>query len=160
MDIDTDVDAIRMCDALSMYLTQHVTVPTHISSHTLDLIISRYNREHLLSYPVADYMVSDHMFVCYKVNMPRPPLETRTISYRKLKQIDNSAFSTGLKDITNTVLKITDINQLVGDYNRELRQFWIGMHPSNPKRLLISHWYHGSTMVRRWFDDGSTMNSN
>ena len=67
MDIDTDADAIRMCDVLSMYdLTQHVTVPTHISGYTLDLNITTYNRELLLSYPVADYMVSDHMAVCYK----------------------------------------------------------------------------------------------
>ena len=54
--------------------------------------------------------------------MPRPPLEKRMISYRKLKQIDNSAFSTDLNDITNALLDIRDINQLVGDYNRELRQ--------------------------------------
>ena len=60
IDIDTDADAIRMCDALSMYdLTQHVTVPI-----ILYLIITKYNRELLLSYPVVDYMVLDHMFVC------------------------------------------------------------------------------------------------
>ncbi len=69
MDIDIDADAIRMCDVLSMYdLKQHVRVATHRSGHTLDLIISRRNRE-LLSYLVADYMVSDHMFVRYQVNM-------------------------------------------------------------------------------------------
>ena len=52
MDIDTDADAIRMCDVLSMYnLTQHVTVPTHISGHTLDLIITRYNRNFCLVTP-------------------------------------------------------------------------------------------------------------
>ena len=147
MDIDTDVDAIRMCDVLSMYdLTQHVTVPTHISGHTLDLIITRYNRELLLSYPVSDYMVSDHMFVCYRVNMPRPPLETRTISYRKLKQIDNSAFSTDLKDITNTLLKITYINQLVGDYNRELRQLVDRHAPIKSKTIVVRP-------LVEWFDD-------
>ena len=43
MDTDTDADKIRICDVLSMYdITQHVTVPTHVSGHTLDLIISRY----------------------------------------------------------------------------------------------------------------------
>ena len=114
-------DVHRMCD-----LTQHVTVPTHISGHTLDLIITRYNRELLLS-----------LFVCYRVNMPRPPLETRTISYRKLKQIDNSAFSTDLKDITNTLLKITDINQLVGDYNRELRQLLDRHAPIKSKTIVM-----------------------
>ena len=67
-------------------------------------------------------MVSDHMCVLYMVNVPRPPLETRSVSYRKLKLIDNSAFSNDLEDITNALLNVTDINQLVGDYNTKLRQ--------------------------------------
>ena len=60
MDIDTDADTIRMCDILSMCdLTQHVSVPMHRSGHTLDLLITRSNRELLLNNSV----VSDHMFV-------------------------------------------------------------------------------------------------
>ena len=61
-------------------------------------------------------------FVLNRVNLPRSPLETQSVSHRKLKQIDNSAFSNDLKDITNTLLNVTDVNQLVGDYNTELRQ--------------------------------------
>ena len=69
MDIDIDDDMIRMCDVLSMYdLTQN--------GHTLDVIITLRNRELLLSNPVADYMVSEHVFVRYRVNMPRPSLVT------------------------------------------------------------------------------------
>ena len=37
----------------------------------------------------------------------------------KLKQIDNSAFSTDLKDLANGLLNINYINQLVGEYNTE-----------------------------------------
>ena len=60
--MDIDADTIRMCDVLSMYdLTQHVSVPTHISGHILHLIITRCNHELLLSNPVADYIVSDHV---------------------------------------------------------------------------------------------------
>ena len=95
---------------------------------------------------MADYMVSDHMFVCYRVNMPRPPLETPTISYRKLKQIDNGAFSTDLKDITNTQLKITNINQLVGDYNRELRQLVDRHAPIKSNTIVVRP-------LVPWFDD-------
>ena len=70
MDVDIDADTIRMCDILSMYdLTQHVSVPMHRSGHTLDLIITRYNRALLLSNPAADCMVSNHMFVLYRVNI-------------------------------------------------------------------------------------------
>ena len=75
------------------------------------------NRELLLSNHVADYMVSDHRFVRYRVNLPSPSLETRTISYMNLKQIDNSAFSTDQKDLVNGLLSINDIIQLVGEYN-------------------------------------------
>ena len=122
MDIDTDADTIRMCDVLSMYdLVQHASVPTHRSGHTLDLTITRCNRE-LLSNPVADCMFSDHMFLRYRVNMHIPSVETLTISYWKLKQIDSSAFSTNhLKDLVNGLLSINYINQLVCEYNTELR---------------------------------------
>ena len=42
-DKDKDAHAIRMCDEVSMYdLTQHVTVTTHISGHTLHLVIIRF----------------------------------------------------------------------------------------------------------------------
>ena len=69
-----------MCDVLSMYgLTQHVRVATHRSGHTLDLIMTRCNHELLFNKPVADYKVSDYMFVRYQVNMPRPPLKACTI---------------------------------------------------------------------------------
>ena len=93
---------------------------------------------------MADYMVSDHMFVRYRVNMPRPSLEARTISYKKLKQIDNSAFGTKLKDLVNGLLSINDINQLVGEYSTELRQ-------------LMDMYAPIKTIVVRppgaWFDD-------
>ena len=69
MDIDTEADRIRMCDVLTMYDLAHDCVPTHRSGHTLDLIITRCNREPLLSNPVADYMVSAHMYVRYQVSM-------------------------------------------------------------------------------------------
>ena len=89
IDTDTDADTIRMCDVLDMCdLTQHVTVPTHVSSHTLHVLITGIIVDFLLSSPTADYIVSDHVFVMYTVHLPRSPLETRSGSYRKLKQID------------------------------------------------------------------------
>ena len=69
METDTGADKIRMCDVLSICdLTQHVTVSMHVSGHTLYVIISRHNSEFLLSCPTTDYIVSDHMFVLYRIN--------------------------------------------------------------------------------------------
>ena len=76
MDSEDDSDKIHLCNLLDMYgLIQHVDVATHKSGHCLDLIITRSNQELLLSKPVADYMISDHMFVCFQLNIPRPPLK-------------------------------------------------------------------------------------
>ena len=147
MDTDTDADKFRRCDVLSMYdLTQHVTVPTHVSGHTLDLIITRHNSELLLSCPTADYNVSDHILVLYRVNLLRPLFGTRSVSYRKLKQIDNSAFSNDLKDITNALLNVTDIKQLVGDHNTELRQL-LDRHAATKSKTIVIR------SLVPWFDD-------
>ena len=73
--------------------------------------------------------------------MPRPSLETGTISYRKLKQIDNSAFSaTDLKDLANRLFSINHMNQLVGEYNTELRQLLDRNAPIKTKTIILSHW--------------------
>ena len=121
-------------------------MPTHVSGHTLDLIIIRHNSELLLSRPTADYIVSDHMLVLYRVNLPRPPLVTRSVSYRKLKQIDISAFSNDLKDITNALLNFTGINQPVGDYNTELRQLLNRHAPMKYTTIVVRS-------LVPWFDD-------
>ena len=124
MDTDTDADKIRMCDVLSRYDLTHVDMYANacIRPHTRFNYHypGRHNSELLFSCPKADCVVSSHMFVLYMVNLPRPPLETQSVSCRK--QIDNSDFSNDLNDITNALLNVTDINQLVGDYNTELRQ--------------------------------------
>ena len=42
MDVEADADAVRLRELLeSTGLKQHVTAPTHISEHTLDLVIAR-----------------------------------------------------------------------------------------------------------------------
>ena len=122
MNVNGDVDKIRMCDLLNMYdLTQHVAVPTHISGHTLDLITTRCNHELVLRDPGADYMVSDHTFVCCQIKLPKPSLVTRTISYRKLKNIDKSAFSAELKAPTKT--KTIVVRPCVPWFDDELKAF-------------------------------------
>ena len=54
MDVASDVDARVFSDLLtSMGLKQHVTVPTHISGHTLDLLITREYDPVIRSAPVC-----------------------------------------------------------------------------------------------------------
>ena len=68
------------------------------------------------------------------------------LSYRKLKQIDNSAFSTDLKDLANGLLSINDINQLVGEYNTELGQLLDRFAPIKTKTIVVRPLVPGSMM--------------
>ena len=114
-------------------LTQHVAVPgvpTHISGHTLDLIIARCNHELVLSDPVADHMVSDHTFVCSQIKLPKPPLAVRTISYK-------SAFSAELKDPSTELLFINDPNKLVDGYSEGLQKLLDKHAPTKTKTIVV-----------------------
>ena len=51
-----------------------------------------------------------------------------------------------LKDITNALLNVTDINQLVGDYNTEVRQLLDGHAPMKSKTIIVRP-------LVPWFDD-------
>jgi endonuclease/exonuclease/phosphatase family metal-dependent hydrolase len=76
MDMADDADAIKLCELLeSVGLQQHVTVPTHISKHTLDLIITRQSDPLGISVPWTDYLFSDHMPVTVSSRSASPPLE-------------------------------------------------------------------------------------
>ena len=61
VDVADDPEARVFLDLLtSMGLKQHVTVSTHISGHTLDLVITCEYDPIIASAPVADRYLSDH----------------------------------------------------------------------------------------------------
>ena len=41
-------------------LYQHVNIPTHVSGHTLDIVISRHSDSHIRNIQVVDSVISDH----------------------------------------------------------------------------------------------------
>ena len=81
-----DSDAIRFLDLLaSMGLEQHVDKPTHISGHTLDLLITRCSDTLIGTKPRPDYLFSDHFTVTCDLILRRPA---------------NKYFIGGLKELT------------------------------------------------------------
>ena len=83
---------------------------------------------------------------CFRPNFVLNRVNCVCVSHRKLKQIDNSAFRNDLKDITNTLLNVTDVNQLVGDYNTELRQLLDKHAPVKSETIVVRP-------LVLWFDD-------
>ena len=120
---ESDFYGMEFCDVLSSFgLVNHVTVPTHELGHTLDLIITRNNNEIALTLPRAGYFISDHCFISTKLGIPRPNLQVKTVSSRKLKDIDMSEFKADIQNVCSELLHIQDINLLAHEYNVQLLQ--------------------------------------
>jgi len=70
MHIVDDANAIKLRGLLeSTGLKQHVALSTHISKHTLDLIITRLSDKLAVSTPWTDYLFSHHMPVPCKFKL-------------------------------------------------------------------------------------------
>ena len=78
VDVPNDSDAARFLELLtSMGLEQHIDKPTHISGHTLDLIVTRCSDSLLFAKPIADYLFSDHITVLCDLELGKPPPQTK-----------------------------------------------------------------------------------
>ena len=97
-----DNDAKKFMDLLETFsLSQHVSGPTHLPGHTLDLIITRSSDDVVLASPKATVPISDHFIIQRPIGFPRPALSCKELTFRKLKNIDIAEFSA---DIASSLL--------------------------------------------------------
>ena len=81
----------------SLGLVQHVTVPTHVAGHTLDLVITREDCDLLTCSPMAHYMMSSHSTVLFPLSMAKPKRPTIVRTCRKIKSIDMDRFRSDIE---------------------------------------------------------------
>ena len=93
LDDSENADAVKFHDLLeSLGLEQHVTKSTHIHGHILDLVITR-KTENIIPFPPRSCSYfSDHTSVHFDIAIKKPPLQTKSISYRKTKAVDIDCF--------------------------------------------------------------------
>ena len=72
----------------SVGLRQHVTQPTHVHGHTLDLIITRHSDQIVQDPPQIDRFISDHASLLCKLLHDKAAVTTNVVTYRKLKSVD------------------------------------------------------------------------
>ena len=75
-----------------MGLEQHVDKPTHISGHTLDLMITRCSDTLIGTKPRPDYLFSDHFTVTCDLILGRPATSVKQVFHRRIKGIDKGKF--------------------------------------------------------------------
>ena len=87
MDDVNNIEAIRMNTLLKNYsLKNHISSPTHISGHTLDLVISHKNLELVKNVRVdQEALISDHKSIYFNINISMKYKVYKTIHFRKKK---------------------------------------------------------------------------
>ena len=124
VDDGDDFQAKRFVDILESYnLRQHVTGATHISGHTLDLVITKSNDAFLIisGISIFDPVISDHSAVTINLLLQKPQFRKETRNFRKLRSIDYDAL---YDDINNSALikePSSHLDILVYQYHNMLR---------------------------------------
>ena len=112
---------------------------THISGHTLDLLITRCSDSLLTAKPMTDYLFSDHITVLCDLALDKPSSKTKQISYRKLKAIKIEDFKLDLSTSELCKRSPDSLNDLVkrSRYNDTLSQV---LEKHAPLRSKVIRW--------------------
>lgn len=104
-------------------LRQHINGPTHHLGHTPDLLITRSDDKLISQVRTLPELLSDYNVVTCDINLPRPPVSSRSVSYRKTRDIDLQYFRSNIKESLpdNTCNNITDVDEQIVAYENTLR---------------------------------------
>ena len=139
MEDTTSADTRLFLDVLeSLNLQNRVGFPTHISKHTIDLII----HDKLLG-GVANvqpgHFLSDHCLIHCTLDAEKPKQPSQVISYRKLKAINIKEFAMNISENMSNIANSTTVHEAVDIYNTILRQALDQHAPVKQKEIKVCH---------------------
>lgn len=146
VDDANDIQASKLTDILSCHsLRQHVTSPTHVCGHTLDLLITR-DDQNIAVLPVDPPLLSDHSFVVADCSCSLPPSTAPTTlrQVRNWRALDVEAFEADLQQSELSQTPPLDPETAFSCYHQTLRQILDKHAPLVTKRVSVRHsvaWY-------------------
>ena len=132
-----------------------VCFPTHLSGHTLDLILAPAGSEyvkHVEGLPFGSDM-SDHALILFSLEVMRPHAVKKTITFRSYRNVDNNSIVNDIKHILN----ILDVSSLTAEdctiwYNNFFNSLENKFCPLISKEILVkadAPWYDHTVAVLR-----------
>lgn len=94
--------------------------PTHESGNTLDLIITQQFKDLVRETPILDYHISDHWFVTCQLNLDKPWVTKKTVTFRRIKGVDLGVLSDEISSSDLCTNTLDTMNDLVLCYNSTL----------------------------------------
>ena len=102
-----DSNALHFLKLLNTFnLCQHVSLPTHVSGHILDLIITNASSNLIICPYVLDTYISDHKTVCVDIDLLQPTVNKVIFSCRPINKINFTDFN---QDISNAFSNIENL---------------------------------------------------
>ena len=128
VDVPENKDAAKFLDLLeSLGLEQHVTEPTHVLGHTLDLVTTRRTEIVLGSIPRSCRYLSDHAAVRCSICINKPAPRAKKKTYRKIKSVDINSLKHDiaqsdlcLQGCAKRISSCEDLDKFVQGYNSTL----------------------------------------
>ena len=120
MDITDDPNTITFNDFLNSFnVHNHVNFPTHKFLHYLDLVITDTSWNIMQTVKMG-HMLSDHNVIDCSLQIEKPKLQTKTVTYRKLKNIDIKTLGEDMGEALAVANNYSDLTALVDMYNVKL----------------------------------------
>ena len=114
---------------------QHVSGPTHIKNHTIDLIITRDHDNCLLSTEVNE-LISDHHAIHCTIQCSKPPPKKKTITYRKIKSINPETLQQAIAESSLINSQADSLDSLVHQYQTDITQVLDTLAPIKSKSFV------------------------
>ena len=134
MDITDDPNTITFNDFLDSFnLHNHVNFPTHKCLHYLDPVITNTNWN-IMHTVKQGHMLSDHDFIDCSLHIENPKPQTKTITYRKLKNIDIKTLGEDMGEAIEAANNCSNLAALFDMYNVKLSEVLDITHHKRPNQ--------------------------
>ena len=100
-------------------LLRHVTLPTHDSGHTIDLVLTNAFSKFIICPFMLHTYISNHKTICIDHDLPKQIVHKTTFSCRQLKKIDISKRNKDIAAAFSNVENL-DLDSLVQFFNSTL----------------------------------------
>ena len=134
----TNTEARKFLDLLySAGLQQHVDGPTHRDGHTLDLIITRCADNFISKLKILPELPSYHKRVLCNGDLPRPAPTRKSVTFRKLQNVDSEKFSEDIAISLLNNLEGRDLDIMIDQYNEILCSLLNKHAPLRSREIIL-----------------------
>ena len=138
--VETDESpSVKFHEIINIFdLKQHVTGPTHIKGHTIDIVITRNNKSTVENVVITKYNLNHHFLIDFLYNAELSESTMKTITYRNVKKVNSLNFSKDVQDKLSTIPQSQDMKETITNYNRAMTSVMDKHAPLITKTIRIA----------------------